>query len=390
MMKHLPQRSSPLRLLVFLEWILLGIVAIVQISIAVFNVPSPYLVTNGLGLIIFTLMGLAHGQKWLYTGLEFGLLLILTWVGDLPLLPFLYIVLVIRSCSRFERRDRAIVTILSFIGCLFSQGYRLWSQQMPIKVATSQIGLVWIAFMVIYGLVILFLQLFVDAVLAERARQQQLAQANARLRQYALRVEELATEQERNRIARDIHDSLGHSLTIFNIHLAAALRLLKSEPMEAESLLLEVKQLGAKALQDVRQSVSTLRANPLKDRTLARAIAGLVEDFHRSTGVLPTCKIQIEETGSPELDGTLYRIIQESLTNICKYANATAVDIDLHPRDNVIEVKIKDNGKGFDVTQLPTGFGLQGMQERTLLLGGKLTINAAPDRGCQIRAIFPV
>jgi signal transduction histidine kinase len=77
--------------------------------------------------------------------------------------------------------------------------------------------------------------------------------------------------------------------------------------MEAESLLLEVKQLGATALQDVRQSVSSLRANPLQDRTLARAIAGLVGDFHRSTGVLPTCKIQIEETGSPELDGTRNR-----------------------------------------------------------------------------------
>ncbi|NJL43083.1 MAG: histidine kinase [Pseudanabaena sp. SU_2_4] len=182
-------------------------------------------------------------------------------MGEFPLPTLLYIVLVIRNCvllagqNTLQGRLRSIVTALAFAICLLSQTYRLWFGRLPLEVPLNRIGLVWIGFSIVFGLVFLFLQLLVDAVLAERKGQEQLAKANAQLRQYALRVEELATEQERNRIARDIHDSLGHSLTVFNIHIAAALRLLHSDPTEAEALLLEVKQLGTQALQEVRQSV---------------------------------------------------------------------------------------------------------------------------------------
>jgi signal transduction histidine kinase len=210
-------------------------------------------------------------------------------------------------------------------------------------------------------------------------------------------VEELATLQERNRIARDIHDSLGHSLTIFNIHIAAALRLLQTEPVEAEALLLEAKQLGAQVLQDVRQSVSVLRADPLQGLSLAEAIATLVKDFQRTTGIVPSCHLEIDLQNellrqrpiSAELNATLYRLIQESLTNIYKHAAAQEVEIRIHQNTTGIQAIVRDNGKGFDFDRHPAGFGLLGMKERTLAMAGELQVTTAPGQGCQIRAIFP-
>ena len=192
-----------------------------------------------------------------------------------------------------------------------------------------EIGSWLIGFAIVFGLVFLFLHLLVDAILAERKGQEQLTLANEQLRQYALQVEELATVQERNRIARDIHDSLGHSLTVFNIHIAAALRLLHADPAEAEALLLEAKQIGTQALQDVRESVSLLR-DPLQGRSLAEAVTSLATDFQRTTGIKPTCHLEIDRPLSTELNYTLYRLVQESLTNIYKHAKATEVAIEIY------------------------------------------------------------
>ncbi|NKB18036.1 MAG: sensor histidine kinase [Pseudanabaena sp. CRU_2_10] len=392
--------SSPLRLLLLLEWVLLGVAAIAQILVAVVNPDLGLPLLNGIGLIVFAAMGFISPCRWadklLYTVSEFVLLILLTFMGEFPLPTLLYIVLVIRNCvllagqNTLQGRLRSIVTALAFAICLLSQTYRLWFGRLPLEVPLNRIGLVWIGFSIVFGLVFLFLQLLVDAVLAERKGQEQLAKANAQLRQYALRVEELATEQERNRIARDIHDSLGHSLTVFNIHIAAALRLLHSDPTEAEALLLEVKQLGTQALQEVRQSVKVLRADPFQGRSLFEAISTLIDEFQRATGITPTCTIEIDRPLSDELNFTLYRLVQESLTNICKHAAATEVAIAIQQTSREIQAIVQDNGKGFDLKCDPSGFGLQGMQERILALAGALKIKTAPGQGCHIQAIFPV
>jgi signal transduction histidine kinase len=271
-------QSAPLRLLLLLNWILLGVAMMAQLLVMVLNRGHSSPILNILGLMLFALMGFLFPQrlehKLLYTVSEFGLLVVLTFVGKFPLPTLLYVVLVIRNCillagqDPWQRSFRLIVTVLTYVICLISQGHRLWYGYLPIRIALDQIGLSAFGFAIVLGLVVLFLQLLVDAVLAERKGQELLADANHQLRQYALQVEELATEQERNRIARDIHDSLGHSLTVFNIHVEAALRLLHSDPLEAEALLVEVKQLGTKALEDVRQSVTVLRA----DRPLSRGV----------------------------------------------------------------------------------------------------------------------
>ncbi len=393
-------QSSPLRLLRLLEWVLLGVAAAIQLLVAAVNPGIGFPLFNGAGLATFAAMRFVLPQqrllhKLLFTAAELGLLLLLTFVGEFSSPSLLYIVLVIRNCELLKGRDslqrklRSAITALAFAVYMLSQAYRLWYGLLPIKVALNQFWPIWVGFLIVFGLVFLFLQLLVDAVLSERKGQEQLAEANAQLRRYAMRVEELATVQERSRIARDIHDSLGHSLTVFNIHLEAALRLLHSEPTEAEALLLEVKQLGAKALQDVRESVTVLRTDPLQGRSLTEAIAQMVADFQRTTGIAPTCTLKLDKPLIGELNFTLYRLVQESLTNICKHAAATEVAIGIQQSAQDIQVIIQDNGKGFQFHHKPLGFGLQGMQERTLAHGGSLKIKTNPGQGCHIQAVFP-
>lgn len=321
---------------------------------------------------------------------EFGLIFYLVAVSNIALPNALFVVLVIRNCLLWQGRIRSWVTILAFFGAVGTLTYNLSNQVLPFDLSSEELSLAWIALSMTFGLGILFLQLLVDAGLKEQKRQEELAIANTRLRQYALRVEELATVQERNRIARDIHDSLGHSLTVFGIHLEGALRLLKSDPEQAEKLLLEIKHLNTTALREVRESVSALRSDPLQEKSLGEAIANLMTDFQKSTGILPAFENQLRSALSHDRNIVIYRILQESLTNIRKYAAATAVNIVISQSTQNVQVIIEDNGQGFDLSQNVTGFGLQGMRERALALMGQLEIVTAPDQGCRIIATLPL
>lgn len=393
-MSSSPQsRSSLLRLLAILEWVLLGTVFLAQILLSIANLIPVSIAINCLGLGIITVLGLIppprHRAKLAYTVMEFGLVFSLGFIGNVPLPAMLFILLVIRSSLRLEGRGRAIATGIALIGCILLQTYRLFYQDLFVEVRTEAIGTVRVGLLLVSGLVILFIHLLVNAVLNEREGQRQLTAANNRLRQYALRIEELAAVQERNRIAREIHDSLGHSLTVFSIHLEAALRLLQSDSAKVENLLLEMKQLNARTLQEVRQSVAALRADPLQKQSLSNAVAELIAEFQRSTGILPTSTIQLQKSLDREQKIAIYRIVQESLTNICKYAAATEVNIEIVQSPIHLQIIVEDNGQGFDVSQNTTGFGLQGMQERVLAMMGQLEIITAPGRGCRVEVVLP-
>ncbi|MGK7946893.1 MAG: sensor histidine kinase [Microcystaceae cyanobacterium] len=387
-------QSSLLRLLITLEWVLLGIVALAQILVSLLTTVQILPMVNILGLGCFAVLGRMKPHrkrsKRIYTLAEFGLIFCLVIVGKVALPTVLFIVLVIRNCLLWDGLYRVGVTGFAFLGCMGALAYNLHHQTLPVDIIPEQIVLAWIGASMVFGLVILFLHLLVDAALKERQRQEQLATANTRLRQYALRIEELATVQERNRIARDIHDSLGHSLTVFSIHLEGALRLLHSNPEKAEELLLEIKQLNTHTLRDVRQSITALRSDPLQERSLSAASADLITEFQRSTSILPQFEHQITSTLSHQLDVVIYRIVQESLTNIRKYAMATEVNISMLQSSTHLTITITDNGQGFDLTQNTTGFGLQGMEERVLALMGQLEIVTAPDQGCRVIVILPL
>lgn len=376
---------------------MLGIIALIELL--TWRLP-PYPrqpLVNFICLSLFGVIGIELPKdksvdKVIYTGLEIGFILVSSIWGGIRLTPLLIIIFVIRNCFIFKGNSRLFITLFAFILFVISEFYRIQNMPKPMGMRLlppERFIFIFVSSVILFGLVVVFLQLLVDAVLSERESREELAQANAQLRQYALRIEDIATLQERNRIAREIHDSLGHSLTVFNLHLEAALRLLESNPTEAKEFISEAKQLGATALKDVRQSVATLRSDIWRGQSLETAIASLVEDCYKSTGILPTFSLDLQHQIPAEVKMAIYRIIQESLTNICKYATATEVEITIEAKTDV-HLIVRDNGIGFNPNQNTTGFGLQGMRERTQALGGKFKIVTAPAQGCKIIAKFPL
>ncbi|MTJ51107.1 sensor histidine kinase [Dolichospermum sp. UHCC 0259] len=388
--------NHPFRFLLYLEWLLLGFSALM----ALMPSPSPrfsamYPELTICSLTIFGLMGLRlptsnKTNKIIYTSIEVILILITGFFGgrSARLFPFLYLILVTRSCLIFQLPGRLTVTLSSFILFLFTLRQRMPPGKFS-PIAQERFRFFSFSLAVLFGLSLVFVLLLMNTVLAERQSRDKLQAANEKLRQYALKIESQATLEERNRIAREIHDSLGHSLTALNLQLETALKLSKHDIPRAMTFLATAKELGSKALQDVRQSVSTMRSHPLQGQTLEEAIKILAADFQRYNGILPSCQISIISPLSIEISTPIYRIIQESLTNISKYAQATEVRLELITTLAGLKLIIQDNGKGFDVGQNTTGFGLQSMRDRTLALGGEFQINSSHNHGCQIIVDIP-
>jgi signal transduction histidine kinase len=387
-------QNHPFRFLLYLEWILLVVAAFSEATPYPFRrfprEPLLMIVTiAGFGLIGLRLPTGKQITKILYTSLEIFLILLTVAVGGIRLFPLLYIVLVIRSCLIFQLPGRLLITGLSYSLFLFTLLNWVESFERRPLLQERLRYLVW-GYSLLFGLSLAFVLLLMNALLTERQSREKLTAAHEQLRQYALRIENQATLQERNRIARDIHDSLGHSLTALNVQLETAVKLWSTDPTKAASFLTQAKRLGSTALQDVRHSVSAMRADTLQGKSLEDAIASLALEFQRSTNISPVCNILLGRALPPELNTVVYRIVQEALTNITKYAEATEVMIELQALPTQLILLIQDNGKGFNIKQNTTGFGLQGMRERTLAQAGQFELNSMPKSGCTITAKFPL
>jgi two-component system, sensor histidine kinase and response regulator len=232
----------------------------------------------------------------------------------------------------------------------------------------------------------------IETQLSLRRLQEKLQQALAHERSLNQQIESMAAIEERNRIAREIHDSLGHSLTALTVQLQAAASTIQSDPAQAQVFLAQAYQLSKTATQEVRQSVKTLRVDQPAQPSLEMMILELAEGFRQVTGIAPIVQIDLKKSVSSAGSRTIYRIVQEALTNISKHAQATQVHIDLVTIHQVsgdcLCLTIKDNGKGFDCQQHTAGFGLQGMQERVAALAGEFHLTTVPNGGCQIEVRF--
>ncbi len=408
--------KHPFPILLRLEWVLLLLTIIGQISPALFYRNPPFSLAALIFTIAFGAMGLSLPKlgtfnKIIYTVVEFVLIILAGSWAYYPSRPLvaLYIILVIRSCLIFPWSGSLAVVGLALIlfGLrLFLVVNQAFSKLSPwiarlqtmgclsnpefIKdVLERRFNFILLTFPFLFVLALIFVLLLVKALLAERETQEKLSLVNQRLRSYALRVEELATVQERNRIAREIHDSLGHSLTALNIQLETAIKLGQKNPTQAQESLLAAKHQGSEALQAVRQSVGTLRDAPFENLSLTEAIATLLQEFQTNTNINPDYQFNLNYSLSSELKMAIYRLIQEGLTNICKHAAATEVKVRLQSDSETLSLVIEDNGQGFAVEENLTGFGIQGMKERTLALGGQLNITSTPGMGCCIKVSIP-
>lgn len=226
----------------------------------------------------------------------------------------------------------------------------------------------------------------------------ELEASHQQLKAYSTQVAELATTKERNRLARDIHDTLGHYLTVINVQLEKALAFRKLNSQEADQAVSDAKRLASEALQDVRISVGALRATD-EAFTFSSAINNLV-DRVRGTSL----SIEVDITGndagySKQALITLYRAAQEGLTNIQKHAHASSVQMSIHFLESEVNLTLSDNGCGFAVTHLVSRqpgqdgqygqYGLQGVQERLETVGGHLQVDSRIGEGTRLFVTVP-
>ena len=245
------------------------------------------------------------------------------------------------------------------------------------------------AFGITFIATIVFVAVFTHILVSERrARGEverlagELTAANQQLREYAAQIEDVATMEERNRLAREIHDSLGHYLTVVNVQLEAARAVLDSDSDQALDALNKAQSLTKEGLGEVRRSVAALRASPIEGKPLSELIEGLLEES-RVAGMVAEFVIKGEHRSlSMPQKHTLFRAAQEGLTNVRKHARASRVDVLLaYESESKVRLHIEDNGVGIDPDKLENGFGLLGIQERVQLLGGKVRLESVPNQG---------
>lgn len=223
-----------------------------------------------------------------------------------------------------------------------------------------------------------------------------LGEAHNQLQAYSAQVEEMAAIRERNRIAREIHDTLGHSLTLLAVQLETATQFeARGDPGLHEELR-EAQRVAKSCLSDVRHSVAALRPDDASVNSIQDGLRKLVAEFAmacRETAI----ELDLDEATqplSPDVSMTLYRCAQEALTNIRKHARATKVLVSLTASDGPAgqaELNVLDNGQDFSsgADEPVSGYGLLGMRERVAILGGTVRAGPGPDQGWRVEVVIP-
>lgn len=360
----------------YVLWNLIGTRGLVALVLGEGSAPPP--VENraprgGLGQFFSVQIALAGLVYWLS---DHGHIPNLVWLVLLP--PVAY------AAFLLEWQGVTFISLL-MIGFLTGNAYRWQGMTYALFAGVA------FSFAVLFTLVFSLL-----AVHSERSRNQvqqlasELEAANQRLREYAVAVEELAVTRERNRIAREIHDSLGHYLTVVNVQIEAARALELSEPNRAREALAKAQAFTQEGLQDIRRSLAALRASPLDNKSLADALRDLVS-ASREAG-LPTV---FEWRGAPRrlaspAELSLYRAVQEGLTNARKHARAQHVQVTLDFCEaGKTAVTVQDDGIGAAPGTANGGFGLLGLRERAQLLGGTVEVETQANAGFRLKMEVP-
>jgi signal transduction histidine kinase len=216
----------------------------------------------------------------------------------------------------------------------------------------------------------------------------ELQEANRQLRAYAAQAGELAALKERNRMAREIHDGLGHYLTAINMQIEAGRAVLERDRALGLDAISKAQGLAQEGLSEVRRSVATLRTSPLENRPLSEAVRDLVDEC-QAAGLDVRYEVRGEARPlTPQSDLALYRAAQEGLTNLRKHAGASRAEVCLDFGDpSAVCLAVRDDGVGAADTD--SGFGLVGIRERVHLLGGVLRIETAPGEGFVLEVEVP-
>ena len=231
-----------------------------------------------------------------------------------------------------------------------------------------------------------------------RQRSQQLLtelqEAHEQLKAYTSQAQQLAVAEERNRLAREMHDALGHRLTVAVVQLEGAQRLIPTNPEKSASMIEAMRAQLKQALAELRQTVSALRSPENSaglNGSLATAVTHLTQTFQEATGLPVHVSLPEDVPLLPEAHRlALYRAAQESLTNVQRHANAQQAWLDLSANETQVMLTVADDGQGFRSEVSDGRFGLIGLRERAKQLGGVLSLGTAEQGGAKLSLQLPI
>ena len=390
------------KVLRYLEWTILVVILLVALLMSVlvnyFNFPEypdsllPFFMVfvslAGCGILSFVFpLNRPLWQIRLYIFLEMLLIIPTTMMGvQIEIILYFYIG---KSCFLLSRKDVLFTAISSCIIwntlSIINFIYRFDEVK---KYLIAHLNDVYVLeYMIPHNLIIgvsgyslasIFVIMFCYLALAEQ-------KSRKKAEKLAKEVEALASKLERHRIARDIHDSLGHSLTTLDVQLELANKLALSKPENALKTVHICKQLSSQCLVEVRRAVRTMRDSTFN---LHEALQTLVEQVQQNQNL--DIHLEIKLPNLPlQTAHQLYCIAKEGLTNIQKHADANRVTLRGETKFNNIVLQIIDNGKGFNSDAPHSGFGLKGMQERVDILAGEMIIDSRKMKGTCINILIP-
>lgn len=222
---------------------------------------------------------------------------------------------------------------------------------------------------------ILFLMIYIANELQENERMTQelimVHQVNHELENYAAVSEKIAEDKERKRLAREIHDTLGHALTGIAAGVDACIAMIDINPEATKKQLMVISKVVRQGIVDVRNSLNKLRPGALEQHGFKGAIENMIEEFTSVSDLTISLDYRLDKVDFENTkEDILFRVIQESVTNAVRHGDATHIDISLYIEDNSLYLKIQDNGQGCE--EIHYGFGLKQMKERLGMINGKV------------------
>lgn len=222
---------------------------------------------------------------------------------------------------------------------------------------------------------ILFLMIYIANEVQENERMTQelimVHQVNHELENYAAVSEKIAEDKERKRLAREIHDTLGHALTGIAAGVDACIAMIDINPEATKKQLMVISKVVRQGIVDVRNSLNKLRPGALEQHGFKGAIENMIEEFTSVSDLTISLDYRLDKVDFENTkEDILFRVIQESVTNAVRHGDATHIDISLYIEDNSLYLKIQDNGQGCE--EIHYGFGLKQMKERLGMINGKV------------------
>jgi signal transduction histidine kinase len=299
----------------------------------------------------------------------------------------LYVCLTIQAASYFSARKGfvwiAIFSLLMLAALMIAQGLKAGALFFPVPVAGC----------ILTGLYIMAARKALDEKNKSQALLAELQIAYKKLEDYAKHAEIFAAEEERNRLARELHDSVTQKLFSMTLTAEAARMLYDKEPAGVVELLRRLQELSRGSLDEMRTLLKKLRPKTVSHEGLIPALKRHIRERKERDGLSVDLDIDGNTSLSPEMREPLFRIVQEALNNVVKHSGANSASIVLRQGEESLSLRIEDRGRGFNqaVTEHDAAhLGLSSMRERVTLMGGKFSIESEPGQGTRIFVELPM